>query len=107
MFAGRGQKTSYWHDASSDVGYAGLTDTAGTLTVTGISQTGGGSVTIGNTGALSITGTVSAAGAGAINLTEIGRASRRGREQITVADLAIKQDDAGRARRGWTHETML
>ena len=53
-------------------GNVALTNTVGTLTITGVSQTGGGNVTVGNTGNLTVGGAVSAGGAGNVNLTATG-----------------------------------
>ena len=51
---------------------------SGTLTVTGITETGGGSVTVNDMGSITISGNTSAAAAGSVNLTSSGAISESG-----------------------------
>ncbi|MHB8583704.1 MAG: two-partner secretion domain-containing protein, partial [Gammaproteobacteria bacterium] len=53
-------------------GNISFTDTANPLTIAGATNAGGGSVTVNNSGALSITGAIIASGGGAVNLTATG-----------------------------------
>src|SRR5205085_6245862 len=64
---------------------------------TGIAQSGGGSVTVSHTGAMSITGTVSTTGGGAVNLTSSAAMSESGAGFIsTTGSLSAKTlNDAG------------
>ncbi len=63
---------------NSGSGNISLTNTAAPLTITGISQAGGGSVTVSNTGALAVSGTVSVGNGGAVNLTSTSTISESG-----------------------------
>src|SRR5439155_26313289 len=78
-------------------GNVSLTNTTATLGITGIAQSGGGSVTVSHTGAMSITGTVSTTGGGAVNLTSSAAMSESGAGFIsTTGSLSAKTlNDAG------------
>ncbi|MCY2990939.1 MAG: autotransporter-associated beta strand repeat-containing protein, partial [Planctomycetota bacterium] len=67
-----GDTVSTFNATNTGSGNIQLTNTAGTLTVTGISQAGGGNVTVGNTGQLTTSGAISTAANGTISLTATG-----------------------------------
>ncbi len=59
-------------------GNISLTNMSTPLTVTGITEMGGGSVTVNNTGSIALSGTVSAASGGNVNLMSTGSISESG-----------------------------
>ncbi len=52
-----------------------LANTAATLSITGIAQSGGGNIAVTNAGSITVSGTASATGAGTVNLTANGASS--------------------------------
>src|SRR5205807_631943 len=74
-----------------------LTNTAATLTVTGVSQAGGGSVTISNTGAITVTGQINAGSSAPVTLTAGGVVSESGSGQILNNGLLTTSSVGGTA----------
>ncbi|MHB8523978.1 MAG: beta strand repeat-containing protein [Limisphaerales bacterium] len=71
-----------------------LLNTAARLTVIGVSQSGDGSVSVNNTGSITITGTISADAGGAVNLTASGSISEVGAGLVgTSGTLATSSVD--------------
>ncbi len=81
-------------------GNIALTNTAGPLTITGISETGGGSITVGNTGAMLVTGTVSAGSGGAVNLTSSGTISETGAGLVNTTGTLTTSSVGGQTLNG-------
>ena len=75
-------------------GNISLTNTAGTLLVSGVSQSGGGSVTIANTGNVVLTGNITDA-AGIVTLTASGSFTESGSTQVITAGTLTGSSGTG------------
>ncbi len=89
-----GNTVSTFNATNTTSGNVSLTDTSGTLAITGISETGG-TVTVNNTGSINITGTVSAAGGNAVNLTASGALSESGSGLISTTGTLTTSSATG------------
>ncbi len=94
-----GNTVGSFNATNTTAGDIALTNTAATLTITGISQSGGGNVTINDTGALSITGAFGAA-SGPVNLTASTLISESGAGEISTTGLLTTSSATGTTLNG-------
>ncbi|OWK44982.1 Flagellar hook-length control protein FliK [Fimbriiglobus ruber] len=75
-------------------GVISLTNTAAPLTIAGITEAGGGSVTVTNTGGITVSGAISAATTGAVSLTAADVSSTAAGTINTGGGLTVTNTDA-------------